>query len=215
MIEALRVDLDHLGLGQGPPQASELAAYLALLVRWNGVYNLTSVRDPQAMRLQHLVDCLAVLKPLRARWGDRSDLRVLDVGSGGGLPGVVLALAHRDWQVDCVDAVSKKAAFVRQVAVELGLPRLRGLHQRVETLSPVPAYDLVVCRAYGSLNTLVAGTKHLLAPGGCWMAMKGKVPHDEIAALSAQEASMMPVVEPLTVPGLTAERCLVWLERSA
>ena len=134
--------------------------------------------------------------------------RVLDVGSGGGLPGVVWAIALPDLELHCVDTVGKKAAFVRQVAAELRLPNLKAEHARVESLKG-PAADVVTSRAFASLADFVRLTAHLLAPGGVWMAMKGKRPDDEIAALPATAAMFH--VEPLTVPGLDAERCLVWL----
>ncbi|HEY8047957.1 MAG TPA: 16S rRNA (guanine(527)-N(7))-methyltransferase RsmG, partial [Ramlibacter sp.] len=135
--------------------------------------------------------------------------RLLDVGSGAGLPGVVIALAFPGVDVDCVDAAAKKAAFVRQVAGALGLPNLKGLHSRVED---VPGhYGVITARAFSSLPDLVSRSGHALESGGAWMAMKGKIPTDEVAALPA-EIEMFHV-EQLQVPGLDAERCLVWMRR--
>ncbi len=185
-----------------------LEAFLGLLAKWNAAYNLTAVRDPAQMRTQHLADCLAVVAPLRRHLGAGRVARLLDVGSGGGLPGVVLAIADPAWDVTCVDTVGKKAAFVRQVAGELGLPNLHAVHARVETLA-APPFDVVTSRAFASLADFVAWTRALLAPGGAWMAMKGKRPDDEIAALPADIEVVG--VEPLHVPGLDAERCLVWM----
>jgi 16S rRNA (guanine527-N7)-methyltransferase len=182
-------------------------AYLGLLARWNAAYNLTAVRDPAQMRLQHLADCLAVVEPLRRRLGERS-ARLLDVGSGGGLPGVVLAIANPAWDVTCVDAVGKKAAFVRQVAGELALPNLHAEHARVEALS-APPFDVITSRAFASLPDFVRLTRPLLAPAGAWMAMKGQRPNDEIEGLPPDIEAFH--VEPLTVPGLGAERCLIWM----
>lgn len=192
------------------PDDPRLERYLSLLVKWNGAYNLTAVREPGQMRKQHLADCLAVVEPLRRQLGQGKPARVLDVGSGGGLPGVVLALAEAAWEVTCVDAVGKKAAFVRQVASELALPNLHALHTRVETLR-APPFDVITARAFASLADLTRLTGALLAPGGLWMAMKGKVPSDELAELPPDVTVFH--VEPLSVPGLQAERCLIWMQQ--
>jgi 16S rRNA (guanine527-N7)-methyltransferase len=166
------------------------------------------VRDPALMRTQHLADCLAVVEPLRRQLGRGKPARVLDVGSGGGLPGVVLAMAEPAWEVTCVDAVGKKAAFVRQVAGDLALPNLHAVHARVETLD-APPFNLITARAFASLADFTRLTRALLAPGGLWMAMKGKRPEDELVELPPDV--MVFHVEPLNVPGLPAERCLVWM----
>ena len=168
------------------------------------------------MLSHHLVDCLAVLTPLRRQLaaqavaGADAAPHILDVGSGGGLPGVVLAAVEPGWQVDCVDTVAKKASFIRQVAAELGLPNLRGLHARVESLDPAARrYQLITSRAFASLADFSALTRPLLAEQGVWMAMKGKPPGDEQAALPASVQVFH--VEQLAVPGLDAQRCLVWM----
>jgi 16S rRNA (guanine527-N7)-methyltransferase len=205
---ALQADARTLGWALEPAAAGRLATYRDLLVKWNATYNLTALRDPAQMRTQHLADCLAVLAPLRRHAAARQ-LRLLDVGSGGGLPGVVLAAVEPGWDVTCVDTVGKKAAFVRQVAAELGLPNLHAEHARVEGLK-APPFDLITSRAFASLADFVQLTRLLLAPGGAWMAMKGKAPSDEIAALPADVEVFH--VEPLAVPGLDAERCLVWMQ---
>jgi 16S rRNA (guanine527-N7)-methyltransferase len=187
-----------------------LERYLNLLVKWNAAYNLTSVRDPGQMRTQHLADCLAVVQPLHRQLGNGTPARMLDVGSGGGLPGVVLAIAEPLWQVTCVDTVGKKVAFIRQVAAEIGLPNLRAEHARVQTLR-APPFDVITARAFSSLGDLTRLTRPLLAPGGIWMAMKGKRPDDELAALPADVTAVH--VESLAVPGLDAERCLIWMRQ--
>lgn len=197
-----------LGLTIAPQMVDKLMAYLGLLQRWNKVYNLTSLRDPDAMLGQHMLDCLAVLPALQRHAGSRP-LRVLDVGSGGGLPGVVLAVTHADWQVTCIDAVAKKAGFVRQVASELALPNLHSLHARVETVGGAMQFDVIVARAFASLADFVRLTRAALAPGGVWLAMKGRTPDEEIAALAADIEVFH--VEPLQVPGLAVQRCIVWL----
>ncbi len=198
---------NSLGLAATSTQVGALHSYLSLLQRWNATYNLTAVRDPQAMATQHLADCLAVLPPLL---GQCAAGRVLDVGSGGGLPGVVLALMAPSLDVTCVDAVGKKAAFVRQVAGELRLPNLHSVHARVQELR-VPPFDVITSRAFAALADFSAWTHKHLAPNGVWMAMKGKTPLEEIAALP-QEIEMFHV-EPLVVPGLAADRCLVWMRK--
>jgi 16S rRNA (guanine527-N7)-methyltransferase len=208
LAQALQADAAAMGWALPEPAAARLAAYRALLAKWNDTYNLTALRDPAQMRTQHLADCLAVVAPLRRHAAGRS-LRVLDVGSGGGLPGVVLAIVEPAWDVTCVDTVGKKAAFVRQVAAELGLPNLHAEHARVEALRTGRPFDLITSRAFASLPDFVRLTRPLLAPAGAWMAMKGKRPDDEIAALPP--GVQLQAVEPLQVPGLEAERCLVWL----
>jgi 16S rRNA (guanine527-N7)-methyltransferase len=186
-------------------QAAKLSAYLALLERWNATYNLTAVRDPAAMRTQHLADCLAVIAPLQRH---AAGGRVLDVGSGGGLPGVVIATMLPGWDVTCVDAVGKKMAFVRQVAGALPLSNLRAEHSRIENLK-AGSFEVVTSRAFASLADFTALTQQHLTPGGVWMAMKGRVPDDEIATLPPTVEVFH--VEQLKVPGLDAQRCLVWM----
>ncbi|MDH4060629.1 MAG: 16S rRNA (guanine(527)-N(7))-methyltransferase RsmG [Aquincola sp.] len=198
-----------MSVGPGPSAIADPRheSYLGLLAKWNAAYNLTAVRDPAQMRIQHLADCLAVLPALR-RHGGGQPMRVLDVGSGGGLPGVVLAIAEPAWDVTCVDAVGKKAAFVRQVAGELALPNLHAEHARVEALG-LPPFDVITSRAFAPLADFVRLTRSLRAPGGVWMAMKGKRPDDEIATLPDDIEVFH--VEHLEVPSLDAERCLIWM----
>lgn len=211
---ALTETVIRLGLAADAAILDRLLAYLDLLQRWNTTYNLTSVRDPRDMLRQHLADCLAVAGPMSRQLAREdplqadSALRVLDVGSGGGLPGVVLAVLFPDWQVVCADAVGKKAAFIRQAAAELGLRNLGAEHARVETLSG-PPFDAITSRAFASLADFTRLSRAALAPKGVWMAMKGKTPTDELSALPADIEVFH--VEPLTVPGLNAERCLVWM----
>ncbi len=231
-----------LGLALAPTQQTSLLAYLAMLSRWGRVYNLTAVREPGQMLTQHLLDSLAVWPALRRerlapRIGSAGPSgvplatgapggagscepvpapagRLLDVGSGAGLPGVVLAIVAPDLEVTCVDAVGKKAGFVRQVAAELGLRNLRAEHARVEALPAAldgGGFDVVTSRAFASLADFVHASQRQLAAGGVWMAMKGQVPGDEIAELPAQVEVFH--VEQLAVPGLQAQRCLVWMRR--
>jgi 16S rRNA (guanine527-N7)-methyltransferase len=206
----LRNGLAELGLALDDEQVAKLLQYVDLIQKWNKVYNLTSVRDPAEMLTHHLLDSLAVVPPLLRQSQGRA-IRLLDVGSGAGLPGVVIAACCPQLQVDCVDTVAKKAAFVQQVAASLHLPKLRGLHARVENLGET--YDIVSSRAFASLADFVGWSAGTLAPDGVWMAMKGKLPTAEIEALPPGAAVFH--VEQLKVPGLDAERCLIWLRRTA
>jgi 16S rRNA (guanine527-N7)-methyltransferase len=202
-----------------PDPAPRLQAYLDLLARWNRVYNLTALRDPAQMRTHHVADSQSIVPPLERHAAGRP-LKILDVGSGGGLPGVVLAIEHPDWDVTCVDTVAKKAGFIQQVALELALPNLHAVHARVEQMPPAGA-DVVISRAFASLPDFCAWTRTHLGrqeggPGGrqgVWLAMKGRHPADEIAALPSDIEVFH--VEQLKVPGLDAERCAIWLRPTA
>jgi len=200
---ALKIEL-------GGAQSAALLDYLALLSHWNRAYNLTAVRDPAEQLVVHLFDCLAVVPLLAARLADGDT--VVDVGSGGGLPGVVLAVCLPGVRVHTVDAVGKKAAFVTQVKGALGLSNLQAHHARVEDLQPgrdlAPA-RVIVSRAFASLLDFVTLTGALLGPRGEWAAMKGVDPRDEIAALPAGLRHV--ATERLTVPELDADRHLIWL----
>ena len=199
-----------LGLDLSADRQKLLLDYVTLIQKWNKVYNLTALRDPADMLTHHLLDSLTAVAPL-TRHTQGQAVRVLDVGSGGGLPGVVLAICMPELNVTCVDTVAKKAAFVQQVAVSLRLPNLRGLHARVESL--VEPYQVICSRAFASLPDFVTWSRSALAEGGVWMAMKGKHPQDEIDALPADVKVFH--VEPLTVPGLDVERCMVWMRPEA
>jgi 16S rRNA (guanine527-N7)-methyltransferase len=202
-----------LGLTLTATERERLLAYLALIQRWTKVYNLTAVRNTGEMFTHHLLDCLAVVLPLCHGAGPAGQgaLRLLDVGSGAGLPGVILAMLNPAWQVTCVDAVAKKAAFIRQAAAELGLPNLQGIHGRVEAVGSFkkPQFDLITSRAFASIADFTLLTRALLAPGGQWAAMKANLSTEERSAIPA-EVEMFHV-EQLDVPELNEKRCLVWL----
>ena len=243
---ALRSGATALGLELQAAQVAKLLDFLALLQKWNKVYNLTALRDPQDMLTHHLLDSLAAVAPLqrhlaqsranaavgfapsplggRLGWGptaldtgalpgsaagqqEAAAMRLLDVGSGGGLPGVVFAICCPQLDVSCVDTVAKKAAFIQQAAATLKLPNLHGIHARVESLDG--PFDVVSCRAFAALADFTAWSRPALGEGAVWLAMKGKHPAEEIVALPANVEVFH--VEPLTVPGLDAERCIVWL----
>lgn len=203
----LRAGAAELGLDLTPGQVEQLLAYLSLIGKWNKVYNLTAVRDPAEMLTQHLLDSLAIAPPLLRELAGRP-AALLDVGAGAGLPGVALAIACPNLKVSCVDAVAKKATFIRQVAAELGLPNLQGLHARVETLVP-QTWDVITSRAFASLADFVNLTRGSRGAEGVWLAMKGKHPDAEIADLPRDVEVFH--VEPLKVPGLSADRCIVWM----
>ena len=213
----LRSGAQALALDLSEAQIAQLLDFIALLQKWNKVYNLTSVREPAEMMTHHLLDSLAAVAPLRRHLatlvqGDISpcqsaSLRLLDVGSGGGLPGVVFAICCPQLDVSCVDTVAKKAAFIQQAAVTLRLRNLHGIHARVESLAG--PFDVVSCRAFAALADFTAWSRAALGFNAVWLAMKGKHPADEIASLPAEVQVFH--VEPLTVPGLDAERCIVWL----
>lgn len=206
-IDTLRTGAAALGVALSDRQGEQLLAYGTLMLKWNKVYNLTAVRDPAGVMTHHLLDSLAVIAPLQRQYPEQG--RLLDVGSGAGLPGVIIAIMRPHIDVSCLDAVAKKAAFVQQVAAELELPNLRGLHARVELLEG--SYNVISSRAFASLPDFFNGSKHLLAADGVWLAMKGKMPSDELAVLPPEVAVFH--VEQLTVPGLDAERCIVWARK--
>ncbi len=205
-LTVLKAGAAELGLSLSEAQFEQLLDFLALIQKWNKVYNLTAVRDPQEMLTHHLLDSLAAVAPL-VRYTGGQPAKVLDVGSGGGLPGIVLAICRPELDVSCVDTVGKKAAFIQQVAASLKLPNLHGIHARVETLNG--PFDVICCRAFASLPDFVNWSRGALAGQGVWMAMKGKHPQDEIEGLPADVQVFH--VEPLTVPGLDVERCMVWM----
>ena len=217
----LRHGLVALDLALTDVQVGQLLDYMALIEKWTKVYNLTAVRNPVEMLTHHLLDSLAVIKPLRQQLAatgiqaraetSAAPLRLLDVGSGAGLPGAVIAICCPDIAVDCVDTVAKKAAFIQQVALGLKLPNLRGVHARVENLTD--KYAVVSSRAFASLVDFTQWSVAALAEEGIWMGMKGKHPAEEMAALPSNVAVFH--VEQLTVPGLDAERCIIWMRLAA
>ena len=206
----LRAGMSELGLTLADAQVAQLLDYLELVRKWNKVYNLTAVRQPAEMLTHHLLDSLAVIGPLQCQTQGKP-IRLLDVGSGAGLPGVVIAICCPEIRVECVDTVAKKAAFVQQAAAALALGNLRGVHDRVENLSG--PYDVVTSRAFASLADFITWSSAALAEQGVWLAMKGKHPADEIAALPPEVEVFH--VEQLQVPGLDAERCIVWMKSTA
>lgn len=191
-----------LGLEADAGQRSALLAYLDLLGKWNRTYNLTAIDDPERMFTHHLLDSLAIAPHL-----DGGDL--LDVGSGAGLPGIPLAILFPDLRVTTLDASQKKCSFMQQAAIELNLANLAVVHGRVEAYRPPAGFSRIVSRAFAELNDFVGGSRHLLGEGGCWLAMKGLFPREEILRLKG--ARVLKEI-PLCVPGLDAERHLIIME---
>ena len=204
----LRAGLAQLQVELSDHQIGRLLSYQALIAKWTKVYNLTAVRDSAEMMTHHLLDSLAAIGPLQKQMAQG---KLLDVGSGAGLPGVVIAICCPTISVTCVDTVAKKATFIKQVALELKLPNLAGLHARVENIED--KFDVICSRAFASLNDFTQWSANALAPAGVWMAMKGKHPADELAVLPADIDVFH--VEQLQVPGLDAERCIVWMRKKS
>jgi 16S rRNA (guanine527-N7)-methyltransferase len=193
-------------LDVSPAQQDKLMDYLALMFKWNAVYNLTSLRDPMQMVTHHLLDSLAAVPAFATAHN------VLDVGSGGGLPGIVLAIVRPDMKVSMIDTVHKKTAFLTQVKAELGLVNVTVYTARVEQLQVSDKFDVITSRACADLSDFVNWSCHLLADGGRYIALKGVAPKDEQERLPPEWK--VAGLEPLQVPRLGAERHLVFIERS-
>jgi 16S rRNA (guanine527-N7)-methyltransferase len=193
-----------------PSEAQDkLAAYLELLAKWNRTYNLTAIREPERMITHHVLDALAVLPHLPSR----ANLRLLDVGSGGGVPGLVLAIARPDWRVVVLDSNHKKGAFLQQTVIELRIANAEAVTARVEDYAPSAPFDVVISRAFSDLATFAQTSARHLAPRGQLVAMKGVYPDEELANLPA---TLQVVATPaLTVPGVEAERHLIIMRTTA
>jgi 16S rRNA (guanine527-N7)-methyltransferase len=198
----------ELGLTLSEAQAQRLAQFAALLLRWNAVYNLTAIESPQAVVSHHLLDSLAVVPHLPPEAGGRP-LRVLDVGAGGGLPGIPLAVARPDASFTLLDRVGKKTAFLEQVRLELDLRNIEVVRARVQDYRAAAGFDVIVSRAFAAMADMVRLTWHLIAPDGCWIAMKGAYPAEEVDQLPASVELVRTVT--LRVPLLDADRHLVVL----
>ncbi len=205
LVQLLADGVRELSLDTPETQCGKLLDFLEMLHKWNGVYNLTAVRDPAHMVTQHLLDSLAVLPAFEGFH------RALDVGAGGGLPGIVLAIARPDMQVSLIDTVQKKTAFLTQVKSELGLSNVTVHTGRVEQLQEAEKFDVITSRAFAELRDFIELSKHLLKDNGFFIAMKGAVPQVEIAQLP--QGWQVTKIMPLKVPGLHAERHLILINK--
>lgn len=206
--DQLSAGIAALGLVLPADAEAKLLAYLGLLDKWNRVYNLTAVREAERMVSHHLLDSLAAVPYFQG--GRPGSIRVLDVGSGGGLPGIPLAIARPELQVTLIDSIAKKTAFLLQAKAELGLKNVHVVTGRVEDFRPETGFDVITSRAFSDLKEFVALTRHLLKPGGRWLAMKGLYPNEEIATLPS--SVKVSADHDLVVPGLDATRHLIVLE---
>lgn len=215
-LQRLQAAVDQLGIEATHTQCELLLHYLQRLQKWNRTYNLTAIRDPEQMLIQHVFDSLAIIPALKKyldTFGAGNEaLPIVDVGSGAGLPGVIIAILLPSRQVHCIDAVEKKMAFVRQISGVLKLPNLHAHHARVESLPPFNA-QVVVSRAFASLNDFANWSGRHVAASGVLLAMKGREPNEEISALHEHTEWRVSAIEPLHVPALDAQRCLVWMSR--
>jgi 16S rRNA (guanine527-N7)-methyltransferase len=202
--DVLKQGINSLKLELNDGQVEKLLDYLALLNKWNSVYNLTSVRDPMQMVTLHLLDSLAAVPAFKGA------ANVLDVGAGGGLPGMVLAISRPDMNVSMIDTVHKKTAFLNQVKAELELANVTVYTKRVEQLEVKTKFDVITSRAFADLSDFVNWSGHLLQEGGRFIALKGTAPEDERERLP--EPWKVEKLEPLEVPGLDAERHLVFIK---
>jgi 16S rRNA (guanine527-N7)-methyltransferase len=212
--ERLARALNVLRLSATPTQQATLLRYLSELLRWNKTYNLTAIRDLDQALVHHIFDSLSLVNPVRQVLASHPTevSGIVDVGSGGGLPGVILAIMLPSAQVTCVDAVEKKSMFVRQMANVLALPNLTAQHARIETLEPLQSV-IVTSRAFASLEDFAQLAGRHVREGGVLLAMKGRPPTEEINALQALTSWSAHTVQPLIVPELESQRCLVWMQR--
>jgi len=204
--EELTLGARELGVDLSEAQHEKLLGYLALLIKWNKAYNLTAVRDPDEMVSRHLLDSLSVVPFIEGE-------RQLDVGSGGGMPGIPLAILFPDMKVTCLDSNGKKTRFLTQVKLELKLDNLEVIHSRAEAFKPQVPFTGIISRAFSSLEDFTQWTRHMGDKETRWLAMKGLHPADELVALPAD--FHLESAQALAVPGCQGQRHLLILRRTA
>lgn len=212
-LEQLDNACEALSLSTTEKQKNQLLEYVSQLLKWNQTYNLTAIRDPEQALIQHVFDSLAVVKPITEYFSEQhiNQATVLDVGSGAGLPAVILGIMLPTSQICCVDPVDKKMTFVRQAVGILKLSNVNAIHNRVENLEAEP-YDMVISRAFASLEDFANLAGNKVKTNGLLLAMKGKPPQEEIKNLEKNTSWIVEKVEPVKVPQLDAQRCLVWMK---
>ena len=210
----LMLALDALSLAATPSQHTALLEYLSQLLRWNKTYNLTAIRNPDQALVHHIFDSLTLVPAISrvVKVESSNAPMIVDVGSGGGLPGVILAIMLPEIRVTCIDAVEKKTMFIRQMAGVLGLQNLTAQHARIEMLEPLQSM-IVTSRAFASLEDFARLAGPHVLEGGYLLAMKGRTPHEEIEVLQTLTEWSAQAVQPLIVPELDSQRCLVWMQR--
>jgi len=200
LLDQLRLGVDAMGLTASGLPLQAYVSYIELLAQWNKAYNLTAIREPEKMLAYHILDSLSILPFIHGN-------DCLDIGTGAGLPGIILALAKPDTHWVLLDGNKKKTRFVQQAIITLNLKNVEVVCSRIEKYQPEHSFSTIVSRAFASLHAIYACSHHLLDPGGSLLAMKGPEPEDEISALSAEDVST--TITPLSVPGVTAGRTLV------
>lgn len=212
--EQLEKACQALSLEPTKQQQEKLLEYLGQLLKWNKTYNLTAIRAPDQALVQHIFDSLTIIKPLISFFENKGQeaKSILDVGSGAGLPGIVIATMIPDVAVTCVDTVEKKMTFVRQVSGVLALTNLKAIHQRVERMKD-EKFNIVTSRAFATLEDFATLAGERVEKSGVLLAMKGKIPHDEIKILEEKTEWRVEKIELLEVPKLSAQRCLVWMNQ--
>lgn len=215
LVEAVERSFDYYKLDAPPKAAQQLVSYVGLIQKWNRTYNLTAIKTPREILTHHIFDSLSVLNATDAFFAEREFItpKVLDVGSGAGLPGIVMAIVRPNYVVTCVDAVEKKVSFIRAVATGLVLSNLSAMHARIESLSPNHA-NLVISRAFASLDDFFYFASQHVGVNGALVAMKARQVEAELKALGPEKTTgFVTSIQKLTVPDFAASRCLVWLKK--
>ena len=207
--EQLIIGAQNLEIKLTDVQTEQLLTYLQLLLKWNKIYNLTNINNPEDVLSLHLLDCLAVT-PIITAYIKNTEVKILDIGSGAGLPGVIISIIYPDIDILCIDSSARKISFIQQVSQILSLNHLHTEHQRVEKISG--SFNIITSRAFSSLNKFTSLTDHLLTPEGVWLAMKGKIPQQEIDELTKGVDVFH--VEQVHLPNLDVQRCVVMMRKN-